>query len=211
MTTNLLDILTIFFLTLGPIKVIPVFFNLTMAASPAFRRQTAFQSIAIATAICLFISIIGVNILRTWQVSLNALRIAGGLILLLSALKAVSLRPETLSIPPENTESSPSAIALALSPLSIPVIVTPYGVVAILFFMSTVRRNFVIQGQVFALILLVMFLNYWGMIFADKIMKTIGFPALRLLGWVLAVMQSALAIDIILRAFQSMGVIDRLV
>jgi hypothetical protein len=41
-------------------------------------------------------------------------------------------------------------------------------------------------------------------------MKMIGLPILRLLGWIFAVMQSALAIDIMLRAFKSMGVIQRI-
>jgi multiple antibiotic resistance protein len=45
------------------------------------------------------------------------------------------------------------------------------------------------------------------MIFADKIMKVVGIAILLLIGWIFAVMQSALAIDIMLRAFKSLGVI----
>jgi hypothetical protein len=41
-------------------------------------------------------------------------------------------------------------------------------------------------------------------------MKTVGFPILRLIGWIFAVMQAALAIDIILRTFQSLGVIEKI-
>jgi hypothetical protein len=35
----------------------------------------------------------------------------------------------------------------------------------------------------------------------------VGMPVLRLIGWIFAVMQSALAIDIMLGAFKSLGVI----
>jgi multiple antibiotic resistance protein len=52
-----------------------------------------------------------------------------------------------------------------------------------------------------------MLLNYLGMLFADKIMNIVGMPVLRLIGWIFAVMQSALAIDIMLEAFRSLGVV----
>jgi small neutral amino acid transporter SnatA (MarC family) len=48
------------------------------------------------------------------------------------------------------------------------------------------------------------------MFFSDKIMNVVGMPILRLIGWIFAVMQSALAIDIMLGAFQSLGVIKSL-
>jgi multiple antibiotic resistance protein len=101
-------------------------------------------------------------------------------------------------------------LSLAFSPLTTPVIVTPYGVVAILFFMSIADGNTAFKGQIIGLIFLMMVLNYLGMIFAQPIMNTVGFPILRLIGWIFAVMQSALAIDVMLGAFKSLGLIQRI-
>jgi multiple antibiotic resistance protein len=201
----------IFFLTLGPIKTIPAFFRLTMAATPKFRMQAALQAALIATGVCLFIGFVGVNVLGKWKVSLDALRIAGGLILLLSALKVVTMQPQPSGGTKVTAETPLSATqTLAFSPLTTPVIITPYGVVAILFYMVVSKGDTAYQAQIIGMIFLMMFLNYLGMIFADKIMKTVGFPILRLIGWIFAVMQSALAIDIILRAFMSLGVIKQI-
>jgi multiple antibiotic resistance protein len=96
---------------------------------------------------------------------------------------------------------------MAIAPLSTPIIITPYGVVAILFYMVIVEQSVGLQSQIIGLVFLIMLLNYLGMFFANKIMKVIGMPILRLIGWIFAVMQSALAIDIMLEAFQSLGVI----
>jgi multiple antibiotic resistance protein len=85
---------TIFFLTLGPVKTIPVFYHLTGGATPKFRQQTALQAAIISTAVCIFIALIGRNVVAKWNVSLDALRLAGGLILLLSALKVVTMQPQ---------------------------------------------------------------------------------------------------------------------
>ncbi len=199
----------IFFLTLGPIKTIPVFFSLTKEASTKFRKKTALQATLISIGICLFISIIGRNVLGKWGVSLDALRLAGGLILLLSALKIVTMQPQPSNSQIKITADSPLALSakLAISPLSTPVIITPYGVVAILFYMVIAKGNLILEMQLLAMIFLMMLLNLLGMLFADKIMSIIGMPILRLIGWIFAVMQSALAIDIMLNAFQSLGII----
>ena len=202
-------IFTIFFLTLGPIKTIPVFFNLTKEATVKFRQKTALESAMIATVVCLLIGFLGRNVLGNWGVSLDALRLAGGLILLINALKIVTLQPPQPTTAKKITSDAPlsATTALAISALTIPVIITPYGVVAILFFMIIVKDNLVLQGQIVVQIFLMMVLNYFGMLFAHKIVNVIGLLVLRMIGWIFAIMQSALAIDVMLEAFHSLGVL----
>lgn len=201
-------VFTIFFLTLGPVKTIPTFFRLTHEATPQFRRQAALLSTAIATAVCLFIALIGRNILAKWHISPEALKIAGGLILLLSALKVVTMQPQPVRGEKATADSPLSAAKkLAISPLATPVIVTPYGVVAILFYMFIGKGNHPFEIQVIAMLALIMALNYLGMIFAPQIMQMIGVPALMLIGWVFGIMQATLGIDIILRAFRDLGIV----
>ncbi|MBR8830771.1 MAG: hypothetical protein N5P05_001006 [Chroococcopsis gigantea SAG 12.99] len=203
-------IFVIFMLTLGPIKTVPKFFFLTREASPAFRNRVALQSTLLATGVSLFIALIGVYVLGKWRVSLDALRLSGGLILLLSALKVVT-NQSPINTEPKNkiTIDTPlsASLSLAFSPMATPIIITPYGVVAILFFMSIAKSDDTFKGEVIALIFLMMVLNYVGMLLAKRIMKTLGFPILGLIGWIFAVMQSALAIDVMLSAFKSLGVI----
>jgi multiple antibiotic resistance protein len=210
MKHDLSYIFVIFMLTLGPIKTIPKFYWLTREATPPFRGRAALQASALAVGVCLSIGFIGVNVLGKWRVSNEALQLAGGLILLLSAIKTVNLQSEAIG-GQRVTAETPLAetLSFALSALVTPVIVTPYGVVAILFFMSVARDDTVYKFQIVGLILLMMLLNYLGMRFAGRIMKVVGLSILRLIGWVFAVMQSALAIEIILGAFKSLDLVKK--
>jgi multiple antibiotic resistance protein len=205
---NLSYIFAIFFLTLGPVKTIPAFFALTREASAEFKKQAALKSILIATGTCVFIGFVGRNALAKWGVSLDALKIAGGLILLLSALDVVRMKTQSQGAIKVSADTPVSeAIKLALNPLATPIIITPYGVVAIIVFMVLAEGNMSFQGQILLMLFLIMILNYLGMIFADKIMGIIGLPVLRLIGWVFSIMQAALGIDVMLRAFQSLKII----
>jgi multiple antibiotic resistance protein len=210
MQLDLSYLFVIFMLTIGPIKTIPKFFFLTRAATPQFRQQTALQAALLALVVCLFICFIGVNVLGKWRVSLDALKLAGGLILLLSALRVVTMKSEaSKGKKAKITAKTPlsQSLSLAFSPLTTPVIITPYGVVAILFFMKIADNNTAFKVQIIGLIFLMMVLNYLGMIFAPPIMNTVGFPILRLIGWIFAVMQSALALNITSSAFKCLGLI----
>lgn len=206
--SSLSEIFTIFFLTLGPVKTIPAFFALTAQASGEFKKQAALKSALVAIGICIFIALVGLNVLAKWKVSIDALRISGGLMLLLSALDVVKMKPSSLGAKKADANTPTSeAIKLALNPLATPVIITPYGVVAILFFMFIANGNIAFQGQIVLMLVLMMLLNYLGMIFADKIMGVIGFPILRLIGWIFSIMQSALAIDIMLTGFKNVSIL----
>jgi len=203
-------VFTIFFLTLGPIKTIPTFFQLTKDATAKFRQQTALQATGLALLLSLFIAFVGRNVLGKWRISLEALQISGGLILLLFALKVISMQPQPFKGEKATADTPLSAsFKLALTPLTTPTIITPYGVVAILFFMVLAKGDIGFESQIIGLIVLIMFLNYLGMLFAVRIMKTGFVPVLLMLvGWVFAIMQAALGIDVILKAFRAMGVIQ---
>ena len=196
-------------MTLGPVKTIPTFYRLTKETSIKFRHQTALQSSILATAVCIFIAFIGRNTLKNWQISLEALQLAGGLILLLFALKVITMEPQSFQGKKASKETPlTETFKLALSPLVTPVIITPYGVVAILFYTVITQDNPLLFWKVMGIIMILMVLNYLGMIFADKIMKIIGIPILLLVGWIFAIMQAALAIQIILGTFKKMGLIQ---
>jgi multiple antibiotic resistance protein len=62
-------IFTTFFMTLGFLKVIPVFYRLTAGATEQYRRQASLRSTLIATAIVIVLGLIGRNIVTNWQIS----------------------------------------------------------------------------------------------------------------------------------------------
>lgn len=193
-------VFTAFFVMLGPVKIIAPFAKLTAGMEEGAARRLALEATGIACAGGIVASIFGQRILASWDISLNALRLAAGLVLLLVALRA------TLDqyAPPREAPTAEGRGNLAFSPLAFPIILTPYGL-AILILILAVFGGLERDAAVFAIFLLVMLLDLAVMWFARAIVRRGGW-ILALFGAVLVVMQVALAIELILDALRALGV-----
>jgi multiple antibiotic resistance protein len=205
---NIPYIFTIFFLTLGPLKIIPVFDRLPPDATAAYRLRVAGLATLISTIIVLMLSGVGRNIITNWKVSPSALALAAGILLLTSALKLLSnfSLPKRIQEHPPMSDKDPRE--LAISPLAIPAIVTPYGLVAILAFMGNAQGRTGLELSIVAVLLLIMGMNLAGMLLTPLIVRWIGLIPLLIVGWVFAALQAALALEFILAAFRYLGVIN---
>lgn len=202
-------IFTIFFLTLGPMKTIPVFYKITQGFDQKDRFSLALRSSLIATLVSVIIALVGINILDIWKVSNNSILIAGGIFLFVSAFEIVLNFSQPSSSQTYSVRENPALRHLAVSPLAIPVIITPFGVVAILLFMSIARNNLALEITIFGLLALIMAFNFIGMLLAIHIMRWVGVATLQVIGWILAILQAGLAIDVILSAFQNLKLIPK--
>ena len=90
-----------------------------------------------------------------------------------------------------------------ISPLVVPTIVTPAGVVAVLFFLAKAEERELSHQAV----LLMLILNLVGMLLAAPIMRIVGLSLLRLVGWIFAVLQAALAVQAVLEAMRRLQII----
>jgi multiple antibiotic resistance protein len=95
--------------------------------------------------------------------------------------------------------------ALALTPLAFPTIVTPYGTATLIVLMTTMQ-TLEQEGVLLVLTGVILLLNWVAMIFARPILRLLAVP-LKLIGWVLGVLQVALALQLIYLAFLNLGVI----
>jgi multiple antibiotic resistance protein len=210
MTVTSAYVFTIFMVTVGPIKVIPAFAAMVKEATREQIIALAVRGALQSTAIALFIAI-GVSAMQaSWGISLDAIRIAGGILLFMAAagsllVQAPAALPKTAPAPLDD-----AAIKRAsFMPLSIPTIITPWGVVAILLFMRLAHGDRAATVSVLAILLLVMALNFVGMLFARRIMKVLGFASFQLMGWIFGILQCGLAVETILLSLQNLGVLAK--
>lgn len=201
---SLAEIFTFFVLMLGPIKVLVPFVKMTKGTDAGFRRKLALRASLISTIGSLAAAFMGKNILKNWHVSISALMLTAGIILFLVALQMV-MQKYSHTYQDEGASFTPS-LAMAVSPLSFPTIVTPYGVAILIILMVTAQDN-ARQIGVIGVLLVVMALNLLTMLFAHKILKFIGVITLQILGNVLGVLQVALGVEIILLTLMKLGVI----
>lgn len=192
------QIFTFLFLTLGPIKIIGPFARITQAADLWLARRIAFRAILFSSFALLLAALVGESFLRKYNMPVPVLALAGGVVLFLVALQAV-LQQFT---PPGRGEGEPAAatLSMAITPIAIPTIVTPYGIAALIIFI-TLSPDWHGKLIIGVILLAIMLLNMAAMLLARYILRFLG-VFLQLLGAVLGIIQVALGLQIILTSLQ---------
>ena len=200
---KLSSIFILFFITLGPIKTIVPFVQLTADADVALCRTVALRATLASTVVVLILCLVGPLILENWGVSLPAVALTGGIILFLSSLQMMIKPSES----PGNTGAAPEALSasMLISRLVIPTIVTPPGIAAILALMVLSEGNQQLWLQIIGLLLLVMLVNLLTMLAARKLLAFLTVAGLRVIGWLFAVLQASLGAQVIINSLRRLG------
>ncbi len=200
---KLTSILILLFITLGPIKTIIPFVQLTANADTTLCRRVAIRATLASTAIVLTLALVGPLILENWGVSLAAVALTGGIILFLIPLQMM-MKP-TESSESQGTEPEPSSASMLISRLVIPTIITPPGIAAILALMVMSAEQAQLWLQIIGLLLLVMLVNLLTMLAARKLLAFLTVAGLRVIGWVFAVLQASLGTKVIINSLRRLG------
>jgi multiple antibiotic resistance protein len=205
------DALIIFFLTLGPLKAIAPFTQLTLGTDLAFRRNLAWRATAIATLIVITVALLGALVLENWHVSVAAIVITGGIILFCQAFQLIMQPPAVAPPPQQNPGQAPPTMTMAQFSLAVPALVTAPGIAAIAGFMAIAGGDWTQKGIIFASLLAIMGLNLVTLINMEAILKRGPSPVLKVLGWVMAILQAALAAQYIINGLVRIGALPPLV
>ncbi len=137
----------------------------------------------------------------SWRVSPDDLRIAGGILLFAASRETIGNFGRTESPPQSATPPQRPAI----TPLAIPIIVTPWGVASILFFADLAYDDLKMSAIVVGILLLVMLLNLVGMLLARQIIARVGMISFQVLGWIFAVLQAGFAVDAVVTSTRNLA------
>ena len=201
------DIFILFFLTLGPLKAILPFARVTHGTDLAFQRTVAWRSTAIATVIALAVALLAPLVLTNWHVSSQAVSITAGIILFSQALRIVMQTPPVPGSAAQQASPLPPSPAIAVFPVAIPAILTAPGIAAIAVIISLNKHDLADAAIVIAILLGVMVLNLLTLWNNETILKHGLAGILPVVGWVLALLQASLAVQIIFHALRVLEVV----
>jgi multiple antibiotic resistance protein len=201
------DIFILFFLTLGPLKAILPFARATRGTDLDFQRTVAWRATAIATVIALVVALLAPLVLENWHVSPPAVSITAGIILFAQALRIVMQTPPAPGSAAVQASPSPPSLAIAFFPLAIPALLTAPGIAAIAVIVSLNKHDLASAAIVIVILLGVMVLNLLTLWNNETILKHGLAAILPVVGWVLAVLQAALAVQMIIHALRVLEVI----
>jgi multiple antibiotic resistance protein len=196
------EMFTFFFLMLGPLKILGPFVQLTHGADRKFTRRLAFRAFIYSCVALLAAAFSGESSLRKYHISVPVLAIAAGIILFLVALRTIMEQFDTRPTPSSSTVEP--TMRLAVTPLAFPIIVTPYGVAAVIICV-TLTPDYFTKTAIFGALLGLMLVNLVAMLYARPVLKYLGMP-MQLVGTVLGIIQVALGLQIIVAGLRGLGV-----
>ena len=187
-----------FFVVIDPPGCAPIFASLTAGSPASHRRTMALRSVMVASFILLAFAIFGEDLLRTLGISLDAFRIAGGIMLFLIALEMVfEKRQERRESRAQDVKSQPEHEDISIFPMAIPMIAGPGSIASAMLMMARsngLQASFVVLGA----LALVLLLTLIALLAAGPLMKLLGYKVEAMITRILGVLLAALAVQFVI-------------
>ncbi|GHF14226.1 UPF0056 inner membrane protein [Kordiimonas sediminis] len=185
------------FVIVDPIGIAPVFAGLTQGTSKGHKRKMAIKGVVVATVIMVFFAFAGKPFLNALGISMDALRVAGGLMLFIIALEMVmekrtERKQETADKLDEYFED------ISVFPIALPLLAGPGGIATIMLSMTPYEGQYTHQAMVLLALGVVMIMTLMTFLMAGKVMELLGPSVNAVLTRVLGIILAALAAQYVL-------------
>jgi multiple antibiotic resistance protein len=188
---------TALFVIVDPIGLVPLFIALTTGMTAAERRVIALRACTIAAVLMCVFLFLGEAVLGFIGISMPAFRIAGGILLFLTALEMLFQRRQerkrdNADKGAEELQDDPSVF-----PLAIPLITGP-GAITTIILLSDQADGALGYMAIMAVLCAVLSCVLIAFLLGDRIEKALGKIGINILTRVLGMLLAALAVQFIL-------------
>jgi multiple antibiotic resistance protein len=188
--------LTALLFIVDPIAVIPTYLVITGGESRAQRARTARRACIAAALILIAFALGGVGIFRLFGVTIEAFRIAGGLILWVVAMDMLHGQRRTQESGPEIREGQEKD-DVAITPLAMPMLAGP-GAISTTMVLAGQAQT-VGQKTVFYAAILVTLLITWIVLrLADRVVRKMGKTGIRVMTRIMGLILAAIAVQFVI-------------
>ena len=189
------------FIIIDPIGLTPVFIAITQGMDDTLRRKVALRSVLVSAFVISLFIVGGETVLGFIGISMPAFRIAGGILLFLTALDMLFQRRSKRR---ENQTEQELVDDPSVFPLAIPLIIGP-GAIATVILIAGEKPGLVgiaSTGFITALVLLTVFVFFSAASRIEKLLGKTGIDVLtRLLGMLLAALSVQFVIEGLIEFF----------
>lgn len=194
-TALLLQAFVTVLVILDPFGNVPIFLALTRRWSAQARQRTALQSVAVASGVILVFAVFGQQLLGLLGISLEALQVAGGVLLGLVALDLLRSDCQDADHHVADQES------IAFVPLGTPLLAGPGAIAATMLFMERAQGPGGVVSVVLALIGALVVV-YAALRWAPLIGRLLRENGLNLVTRVTGLLVAAIAVQLVASAVQ---------
>jgi multiple antibiotic resistance protein len=185
------------FVAVDPLATVPLFLVMTGNESAAARRATARRAALATFGTLSAFGLLGPRLLAVFGISLDAFRVAGGLLLFLLALDMLRAQRSRTRTSPEEEAEGVQKDDISIFPLAIPMLAGPAAVSSVLVLAARATHpvHHAIVGVAVAVTALI---AYWVLRSANWIGKRLGRTGMNVIERVFGLLLAATAVQFVL-------------
>lgn len=180
------------FAVIDPIGALPIYLSMTSSLTNHESRSVAIRAIATALIVLVAFAILGPEIFHFFNISVNSLRIVGGVIFFAMGYEMLNARLSRTKMDEESTHEYIEDVAI--TPLGIPMMAGPGAITTVILLMN---ESPVIEKQiaVFVAIFAVMITSLIFLIAARQVMNLLGSSGEKVLMRLMGLIVMAIAVE----------------
>ncbi|MEM9268616.1 MAG: MarC family protein [Pseudomonadota bacterium] len=191
------------FVIIDPVGLAPIFVALTQGMEPRSRRAVALRATGIAAVILLIFGLAGESLLNAVGITMPAFRIAGGLLLFLTALDMLfERRTERRG---SQVESTPDP---SVFPLAIPLVAGPGAMATIILLIGNHPGDMGAQLLIFGVMFAVVAAALGFFLLAGPIERALGKTGITVVTRLLGMLLAALSVQFVIDGLNDIGMLD---
>ena len=202
-TAYLITAFATLFVVIDPPGLVPLFIALTRGMGPEKRRAMAQRACIIATCLLLLFGIAGETILEFIGISMPAFRIAGGILLFLTALDMLferrTQRREGQQAEPDHDPS--------VFPLATPLIAGPGAIATMILLVGQAGPDWVATLWVLGLLFVMMAVTYAFLLASPPLERMLGRTGVIVITRLLGMLLAALSVQFVIDGVKGTGLI----
>jgi multiple antibiotic resistance protein len=188
----------------NPLGATMIYVSLTTNLDKPMRDSIARDSCWFAIIILLFVAVLGAWILQLFGISLEAFRIAGGILLFGIGMEMVYAKTSRTKLTATEKYESKDMEDIAIMPIAIPMIAGPGAITTTIVLMNeSIGLTPVAIGVVFLSIIISIGITYYMMIHSEYIMSKIGQREYRAINRLMGMLLIAIAVQFVLTGIRT--------
>ena len=204
MLTQLVLALPAIFFVVDPIGVVPLFIAMTAHDSKEKARAMALKASITGALLLIFFAIFGTFIFKIFGITLPAFRVAGGLLLILTAYDMVRARPSATRTSEAETKEGAEKDDIAIVPLAIPLLSGPGSIATVMVLMSSGDGSLWNTAAVIASIVIT-FVGTWLLLRgAHHVKRALGQSGIAIMQRVFGLILAAIAVQFVVDGVREM-------
>ncbi len=189
------------FVVMDPIGLAPLFVALTKGADAAHRRSIALRACAVGLGILAMFGLFGDAVLNFTGISMPAFRIAGGILLFLTALEMLFERRSARRKGQKSNADDPSVF-----PLATPLIAGP-GAITSMILLTDQAGDPLGQVMIYLVLVSVVALVLLFFLAGGLIERALGATGINVVTRLLGMLLAALSVQFVLDGFKGLGLL----